>query len=134
MSTNSRALESELRESLGEWATRHTISSMSAFLDLAWDSNMRFDEMDALDSAVVVDSKTNQRRAVVQRIRGELRYWLASSRDPIELTNSGQVEFGVVATIDDLARLCDEFLGGADIRKLQSAREILRTGGSSPTR
>lgn len=104
------ALEDELRDQTGAIVSRWTISTTDLFLDFLWDSGMEIEEVNGLDRPVVVDSLSGPRRIVVQRVRGELRYWLATARDPMVLSMTGEDELGVVASVADLVSLCSEFL------------------------
>lgn len=85
-----------------------------------------------MDPAVVVDSERGA-RVVVQEVRCELRYWLATNRDPS--TVGAETELGVVASREDLIELCNEFLRDAvrprDLMTPRSAgpRTVTRGGG-----
>lgn len=122
-----------MRREPATWEEPFAISTMPCFLDFVWDADMMFNEMDALDSAVVIDAVNGPRRVVVQRIRGELRYWLATHRDPMTMTNLGKDELGIVSSIADLATLCHEFLNmNVPIRELRSARLAVHLSGDGP--
>ena len=108
-------LESELRGRLDSSGTNYVWSTTICFGDFLWDAGIDFEEVKRLDVAVIVDSTRRSRRFVVQRIRGELRYWLATERDPMAMSRTGEGELGVVSSVDDAVALCTEFLDG-DVR------------------
>lgn len=99
------SLENELRRRL---PAGQTISTIPLFGDFLWDADGSLEEYLALPAAVVVDAPQSSRRIVVQRVRGELRYWITTNPDPAQ--PDGENELGVIATVDDLLTLCDEFL------------------------
>lgn len=101
-------LEAELRDRL---AGRHVISTVPLFGDLLWDADGLLEEYIAMPAAVVIDAVQGPQRVVVQRVRGELRYWITTNRDPARTDSAN--ELGVLATVEHLVGLCDEFLGHA---------------------
>lgn len=111
----SGTLEEELRARFKIMGNRCMVTTTDCFLDFLWDPGMEFDELSKLDRPVVVDSLGGPRRIVVQRVRGELRYWLATDRDPMVMSRTGEGELGVVGSVDDVVSLCSEFLD-SDIR------------------
>jgi hypothetical protein len=68
------------RRELGLW-------SRGAFLDLLWDDDLHLEEIEALDGVVTIDATDRPRRMIAQSVRGRLRYWLATDRDPIALSS-----------------------------------------------
>lgn len=86
------------------------ISTVPMFGDLVWDADMTSAEAQQLDPAVVIDVRATERRIVLQRIRGQIRYWLATDRRVEHLYQDAQTESGWVQTIDDALALCREHL------------------------
>lgn len=127
-------LEIELKAQL---QVHHAISTLPMFGDFLWDSDGSLDEYLVTPPAIVIDAADSPRRIVVQRVRGELRYWLTTNRDPARM--DGKTELGVIATVEDLVGLCEEFLGRAvqpadlkDRTRMRSRRRVLAlvTGAS----
>jgi hypothetical protein len=116
-------LESDLKRALPEWEMHFEISTMSGVPDLAWDPDMTLEELTRLDDAIIVDALHGPRRAAFQTVRGEVRYFLATARDPIVLNDTGETEMGTVASITDAATLCERFLrSDKPLRELDSPR------------
>lgn len=86
------------------------ISTVPMFGDLVWDVDMTSGEARQLDPAIVIDSRLTQRRIVLQRIRGQIRYWLATERRIERLYRDAQTELGWVSTVEDALALCREHL------------------------
>lgn len=103
-------VDSEFMRLVPGWKESYVVSTTPCFSDLIWDADMSLEEVKTLDSAVIIDAIKGPRRLVVQRIRGELRYWLATHRDPMPMTNLGEGELGTVPSLKEVATLCDEFL------------------------
>lgn len=101
-------LEAELKTLLHEGGERYPVSTIACFLDLIWDANFAMDELLAMDRPVIVEAVGGPRRLVLQRVRGELRYWLTSNREPMAKTIEN--ELGTVASLADAVALCEEFL------------------------
>ena len=118
MTPTVRSLQEELN-SLS--ASNFVLSSERTFLDLTWDADMTLEELLALDPAVVVDAIENRRRVVVQRIRGQLRYWLTEDR--LHDGSAASSELGTLFSVEDVYVLCKEFLvDGVDAARLQTPR------------
>jgi len=120
-------LASELLNERREWTDVQMVP-LPPFADLVWDSDMTMEEAVNLDDAVAVDHKRSQRRIVLQRIRGQIRYWFTTDRRP-EVLNSDQArtvcELGWVASVNEALLLCDEFLiAGAE--EPTARRTVLR--------
>jgi hypothetical protein len=98
----------ELKTALVGWSLLYAIETWESFGDLLWDNDTTFSEVQQLDRVVVVDSLTSQRRIVFQRIRGEIRFWLSTDRDPYN--NLSESSLGVLASSTAAAALCDEFV------------------------
>src|SRR5262245_29130876 len=117
-------LESELKAGLAGWRTRFAIWTTPCFGDFLWDE-MTFEEVQALDPAVFVDALVGPRRIVLQRVRGEVRYWLATERDPVKMSKRGKGELGVVDSVSRAVLLCDEFLSAeVQIEDLLTERKV----------
>lgn len=93
-------------------AGRYAMSTLASFADFNWDGDATVDEVMSRDAVVVIDGIENERRVVIQHVRGELRYWLTTERDPYAASRRGDNELGVVATLDDAVELCREFVEG----------------------
>ena len=119
-------LRDELSKRLELNNERYSISTAASFADFVWDEDLRFQEILSLDPVVIVDAKLSSRRIVLQRIRGELRYWLTTDRDPHSYANSGSKsgnELGTVESIEAAVQLCEEFLNTeVPISELKTAR------------
>lgn len=114
-------LASQLQDRLRWHGDRYSISTTISFADLLWDPDMHLEEIETLDRVAIIDSKERPRRLVVQRVRGELRYWLTTDRDPMSRSDEG--ELGVVASVEDAVSLCCEFLDSeARIDNLRTPR------------
>lgn len=105
--TEQGILERALRGALGE---KSLVSTTVSFADLIWDGNVPTAEIVSLDPAVVLDAISSPRRIVLQHVRGEIRYWLTSQRDPYLASRSSDGELGVVPSLSDAITLCEEFL------------------------
>lgn len=100
-------LRDELRSAIPGLEEHTTITLEVAFADLLWDGDMTIDEAFALDPVVVLDALDSYRRLVIQRVRGQLRYWLASDRRPSELKYD---ELGWLDSFDSACLLIEELL------------------------
>jgi hypothetical protein len=116
-------LEAELRDGLAQTEIQYELQTTICFGDLIWDADFTMAELLAPDNAVILDSRENMRRIVLQRIRGEIRYWLTMDRTPGAY--SADSELGKVGSLDDAIVLCMEFLGGAsDVLSLRTPRIV----------
>lgn len=106
---------------------KYTMETTPGFLDFLWDEDLTFEEIRELEPGVTVHAVAGGRQIVLQRIRGTIRYWLATESDPIALNNAWETELGVVDSVVDAADLCDEFLDTATrIGELRTRREKRR--------
>jgi hypothetical protein len=104
---------------------RFALQPIATFLDLIWDNDWTSAELLAVDPGMMIDARHNQRRIVVVPMRGELRYWLSTEREPMRM-GLAETELGVVA-VDELASLCREFLESDMLPgALQTPRFVLR--------
>lgn len=99
-------LELELRQLLDD-VPSFRISTFPVFLDLIWDEDMSDSEYSGLDAAVVVDAPTGFRRAVFQRVRNEIRYYLTTNSSP---QGEHKSDVGTVDVPEQAVALCREFL------------------------
>lgn len=106
--TSRNELEHELKTALPGWSLHYAIEARESFADLAWDADLFLAEIKLLDRVVFVDGLASPRRAVFQRIRGEIRFWLTTDRDPYN--NLSESSLGVLASSTAAAALCDEFV------------------------
>jgi len=81
----------------------------ASFGDFCWDADMTLEEIMASDPVVIIDVASGPRRMVVQRLRGELRYWITEDRDP-RSSHPRAGELGTLADVDDVVSLCAESL------------------------
>ena len=117
----SSPLADELRSLASEGIN---ISTIPTFGDLLWDENMGLPHIRSLDPAVVLDAVSSH-RIVMQRVRGEIRYWCTTDRNPY--SKAIKTELGIVSAVDDARSLCQEFLcQGVEIGALRSRRMVLR--------
>jgi hypothetical protein len=101
------------------------LSSALLFGDFTWERDFTMDEVRSLEPAVCVDSTKSSRSAVFQRMRGEIRYWLTTDRDPYCDYDSTERELGAVKTLDDAVTLCEEFVvQERHVADLQTPRAI----------
>ncbi len=87
----------------------YTLTTTLTFADLLWDPDLTRAEVMELPLAVIADSKRNQHRIVLQRIRNEIRYCLYTNRDP-RTHNKVEYEMGVVENVTRMVELIVEFL------------------------
>ena len=104
------SLERELSTRLESTSGRYSISTLASFADFNWDGDATIDEVMSRDAVVVIDGTEDERRVVIQRIRGELRYWLTTERDPYAASRDGENELGILASLDHAVELCRESL------------------------
>ena len=62
---------------------RYAISTAVSFATWRRDGDASIGEIMGRDPVVVVDARASQRQVVLQRIRGEIRYWLTVNSDPL---------------------------------------------------
>jgi hypothetical protein len=86
-----------------------TVGPIYGFSDLMWDMDLTMEEIHAFKAGVDLGCAGSTRRLVAQRIRGEIRYWLSTERDPMRMDDA-EMELGVVSSVPALADLCREFL------------------------
>ncbi|MGE0550414.1 MAG: hypothetical protein AB7R00_25340 [Kofleriaceae bacterium] len=108
--TDEGILESELKRLLFKSLQMYRFSSSLDFEDLVWDLDLDRDERSRLDPPVIVNAVIGPRQIVLQLVRGQVRYWLTSERDPLAQAYTADTEIGVVKNAEDAAALCAEFL------------------------
>lgn len=101
-------LELEIKEVLGD-SDRLVISTELVFGDLLWGLSSSAEVM-ALDQAVLLNAVDSRRQLVVERIRGEIRYWVTSDRAPDAL--DPETDLGTLASVRDVGAFCREFVLG----------------------
>jgi hypothetical protein len=104
-------LEQDLMPLLQAQGTQCTYERTITFGDFLWDADASRAEVLERDWALIIDASAGTQRIAIQRIRGQIRYWLIVDRDPY--ANSDQCELGWVASLADAAALCNELLSGA---------------------
>jgi hypothetical protein len=114
-------LELELEPLLRARGTLYVLERTLMFGDLAWDADATFQEILHRDWALIVDAVMASQRIVLQRIRGQIRYWLTANRDPRVYCD--ERELGWVNSLDDAGALCNELLNGeSTVRALKTPR------------
>ena len=123
MSEGMNTLEGELKTLFADSGDTFSTKGYPPFLDFLWDCQLTRDEYVTLEGSVVVDELDGPRTAVFERIRGEIRYWIATDRDS---THDRECEIGVLASAEAAVSLCREFLSERRaIRRLASPRSVI---------
>lgn len=96
---------SRLSDALG---SRASVSATYLFGDLLWDEDMTAGECERIGGSVRVDAPKSSRAIFLMLVRGEIRYWLTTDRDPYAACSTSGM--GVAPSFDAALVLCDEFI------------------------
>ena len=120
----STSAQDDIRDVAGQLDSSYTVATTPGFIDLSWDPDLTREEILSYEPGVDITCAGSTRRLVAQRIRGELRYWLSTERDPMRMDDA-QMELGVVASVSTLAALCREFLpASTPLQALRCRRRV----------
>lgn len=99
-----------------------TTQNVGLFADLHWDVGEIGISSLLADPGFVV--QTNDRMVGIQRIGGQIRYYLGPAPTGESATHDN-TEIGVVSTVVDCVELTIQFLMGRALRDLDVSREIM---------
>jgi hypothetical protein len=63
----------------------------------------------SMDKAVVIESADKTRQIILQRLMGQIRYWIQIGELESLRRGGGETEVGRLATPEDAVSLCEEF-------------------------
>lgn len=105
MNFEEQPLDVAFKQLVPNWGTHYRISEVRDFGDFFF--GLTRQEIEALPTGLKIDSVTGPERIVAQRVRGQIRCWLVTHRDPYQ--NPDGRLFGVTTT-HGLVSVCQEFL------------------------
>lgn len=82
------------------------VSIQPVMVDLLWGCNTT-EEREAAAVSIFVEKIGSRRRIVLMTVKGEIRYWATTDKDPFVSSRSS---LGVVASFEGAVRFCHEFV------------------------